>query len=769
MTKFLRYSTLTLIFLTILIPLYVSNNLFFPYITGKAFAFRILVEIGFALYLLLVLRDKKYAPKFSWLSTLITGFVVVAFIADLLGVNPLRSLWSNFERMEGWVTIIHMWAYFIIMTGTFGPGEEGRRMWHNFFRATVFAAFIVGLYGVAQLIGSSTFFQNHLPSMYQWFHKNFEIHQGSVRIDASLGNAIYMAVYMLVHAFIAFYLGLVEWSRKKIGLVWLYSILGVFYGYLVFETATRGTILGLVGGLMLSLAIYAFFGDFKKGEPSKLRWWSLGIIVAFVLAGVLLIANKNAAWVQKSTVLSRLASISWSENKTQARGYIWPMAVNGILSNPKTALIGSGQENFNYIFNANYNPKMWNQEQWFDRAHNVYLDWLVAGGLATFLLYISLFVTAIVLLWKSNLSFAEKSLLTGLFVGYGIHNIFVFDNIASYMIFYTMLGFVHTISAQKPLKWLEIRDKQTENMIVVRDYIYFPIIAILFFIVLYFVNIRPIQANLALITALNSCSSSGMRPSAALYENALKYNEYVANQEIREQLLNCATSVVGASAAPADMKKEFFDSSLQEIRNQIAATPLDARIYALGGVFLDNAHDWTDAAALLQRSLELSPNKQSIMYELAQNYLNTNKIPEALDLLKKAYELAPENDNAKLAYASTLILVGQEKSGIAVYGGDESFLVDPRIVGIYAQNKNYTKAIELAKKVIEKDPNTLQNYGNLVALYYQVGDKADALKVLETMKTKFPEALKDINNAISEISGVKPPAATTGDAKATVE
>src|SRR4051812_44804050 len=129
-TKILRNLSLGLIFLTAFIPLYVSNSLFFPFITGKAFAFRIIVEILFALWLVLVLRDKKYAPRFSWLSAVITGFAVVVLIADLAGVNPIRSLWSNFERMEGWVTIIHLWAYFIVVTSVFGSGEEGRRMWH---------------------------------------------------------------------------------------------------------------------------------------------------------------------------------------------------------------------------------------------------------------------------------------------------------------------------------------------------------------------------------------------------------------------------------------------------------------------------------------------------------------------------------------------------------------------------------------------------------------------------------------------------------------
>jgi hypothetical protein len=52
------------------------------------------------------------------------------------------------------------------------------------------------------------------------------------------------------------------------------------------------------------------------------------------------------------------------------------MALKGIAERP---VLGWGQENFNYVFNKYYNPQMFGQEEWFDRTHNVVLDWLIAG------------------------------------------------------------------------------------------------------------------------------------------------------------------------------------------------------------------------------------------------------------------------------------------------------------------------------------------------------------------------------------------------------
>ena len=48
------------LFAVLLLPLYVENDFYFPFITGKNFAFRIIVEIVFAAWILLALLDTQY-------------------------------------------------------------------------------------------------------------------------------------------------------------------------------------------------------------------------------------------------------------------------------------------------------------------------------------------------------------------------------------------------------------------------------------------------------------------------------------------------------------------------------------------------------------------------------------------------------------------------------------------------------------------------------------------------------------------------------------
>ena len=65
--KILRGVLLGGIFLIPFIPFIVPGTFFFPFITGKNFAFRILVEILFAAWAILALANAVYRPHKSLL------------------------------------------------------------------------------------------------------------------------------------------------------------------------------------------------------------------------------------------------------------------------------------------------------------------------------------------------------------------------------------------------------------------------------------------------------------------------------------------------------------------------------------------------------------------------------------------------------------------------------------------------------------------------------------------------------------------------------
>jgi len=117
--QILKNTILVGLFLVPFVPFLVSSSLFFPFITTKAFAWRIIVETVFAAWVLLALLDTDYRPKKSIILYAVFSFLVVIGLADLFGVAPVKSFWSNFERMEGYVTLLHLGVFFLVISSVF--------------------------------------------------------------------------------------------------------------------------------------------------------------------------------------------------------------------------------------------------------------------------------------------------------------------------------------------------------------------------------------------------------------------------------------------------------------------------------------------------------------------------------------------------------------------------------------------------------------------------------------------------------------------------
>ncbi len=753
-----RFLTLASLFLIPIFPLIVANSMFFPFITGKAFYFRLLVEIAFASWAVLAFLDAKYRPRLNALTIGVTVFALVTLVADLVGVNPIRSFWSNFERMEGWITILHLWMFFMVASNVFGSGEDGKRQWHKWMNVSLVVAFIVACYGLGQLLGWAA------------------IHQGSSRIDASLGNAAYMAVYMLISAGFAAYLFLESKGRRAkviakesaykgfraviaimkalvfdlTVLEWTYAVLVLLFSYELYETATRGTILGLAGGIMVALVSYAAFA---RSATKRSRAISGGLVALCAAAVVVFIVVRHNPVIANNPILGRLASISLSSSETTARLYIWQQAFIGFKERP---VLGWGQEDFNYIFNANYSPAMYSQEQWFDRAHSVYLDWLAASGLVGLLSYLSLYVLLLIAVWKSHMYASEKSVLTGLIAGYAIHNIFVFDNLASYVLFFAILGFAASLTRENSTgRSLSVVGGDKEASAEVVEYAVAPVAIISLVAGIYLLTFQPIQENLRLITALQQCSGASGLPDTSAFQTALSSWPYVGKQETREQLLSCAGQVLQSQQIPGQTKQAFFALAAQEISNQISATPKDARIYTLAGSFMNQIGAFTQAGALLEDAHLLSPAKQSIDFVLANNYINLGKNDQAISLLKQAYESDTEDLDAKNAYATALVIGGKEADAKALFGNDETLFNTPSMAEAYALAKQYPKAIAIYQALIGTSTDNTDLIVKLAQVQYSAGMISAAVSTMRSMEASHPEYTTQIEAAVKQIQAGK--------------
>ena len=105
------------ILLVLLMPLVITSSTLFPFIVGKAIYARIMIEVTFGAWVVLVLVAPKHRPKRSWILIAFGVWLVASIIAGYAGVSLQRSLWSTYERMQGIVDLAH-WAGFVLVAGS---------------------------------------------------------------------------------------------------------------------------------------------------------------------------------------------------------------------------------------------------------------------------------------------------------------------------------------------------------------------------------------------------------------------------------------------------------------------------------------------------------------------------------------------------------------------------------------------------------------------------------------------------------------------------
>lgn len=649
--EILKYMIWAGIYVVLIVPFIVANGMFFPYITGKAFAFRIIVEIIFGLWLILIMKDKEFRPKFSWIAVSVITLVSVLLVADIFAIAPYKAFWSNFERMEGWITFIHLSMYFLVLGSMF----KKEKLWLWFLRLNLVAGALMAVSSISE-----------------------GIKEGVIRFAGPLGNPIYISVYFLFIFFFALFIlyqdvlakKLTNWSalRKVFANVLFYVYLAIaLMSLFVMYRTSRGALLGVIGGVFVGAVLLAVF----EKENKVTRQIALGTIIAIVAVVGIFFGLKDTSFIRNNPTLSRFAEISWSNVNGQARQLVWPMALKGFEEKP---ILGWGQEGFNYVFNKYYDPRMWGQESWFDRAHDAPLDFLVAAGLLGLLSYLALFGSALYLLWfrHNNINIAERAILTGLFTGYLFQAIFVFDNLVSYVMFFTTLAYVHSRLTNIDSKIIALPNsphsynkniKESEEVpgylsIFVQDeeyqnYILIPLVIIATTFIVWWVNIPSLNANQTLIQALGLLNAGRVTDSMEAFKTALAYKS-MGDSEIREQLLSAAPEVLKMTGVDQEVKKEFLALTVDEAEKQIALVPNDARYYVLMGSLLNNIGGPEQALPYIKKAIELTPNKQMARFELIQSLIALGKNEEGMAEAKTAYELDKSYDRAKLFYSETV-------------------------------------------------------------------------------------------------------------------
>lgn len=625
-----------------------SSGLYFPFISGKNFIFRLLVEVAFFGWVALALRDPKYRLNIRRSPLLIaySVFMAILLLADLFGVDSFKSVWSNFERMEGFVGHIHLFAYFVVLSAMLHTVTDYERMFKYFIASNI----AVLVFGYGQMIGAKGYiFSQLLPGLSEKFSALFPIHMSENRLDSTLGNSAYFAIYCLMFAFIAALLWLQQ--KKDSKYTWFYPTLIALNIIALFYTGTRGTQIGALVGAFVTLGIVGWF------EKGVLRRRIVGILVVGMILVASIFAFKNTSFIQNSPTLARFASISPTDLTGMSRLSIWKISYEAFKERP---LLGYGQDNFSYIYASKFIPeKMWQLESWYDRSHDVFFDWLIAAGALGLLSYLSLYVVTLYLLWirKNEMPLRERAILTGLLAGYFVHNIFVFDNLISYVMFFAVLAYIAFRTGA--------RGGVHEGKAVSLDHmnmLWLPLIGIVFLFTQYYVNYLPFRVNKLLVKGLDVNRLIQTMPFDQVvkveresFQKAIALHT-LGSTEAREQFLQTAVRISQVTI-PADIPQEQRQAAIagvndlvkaarSDIESSYEANKDDVRMLSIYGMFYNGIGDGVSAEKVLARAHELAPKKQLVSFDLVRAYLLQGKFDQAYALAKETYDLAPAYSDA---------------------------------------------------------------------------------------------------------------------------
>lgn len=539
-------------------------------------------------------------------------------------------------------------------------------------------------------------------------------------MDGTLGNAIYLAVYMMFHVFFTL-LALFKWGKESVSLQIWYGFALVLQLVMIFYAATRGATIGLFAGVFVTGLLFFLLG---RSNPVLKKAGIGSILVVLLLVGGL-VALKDTSLVAQNKALSRLTAIASPSafmGELQTRFTIWGMALEGFQERPA---FGWGQEGFNYVFNAYYQPSLYAQEQWFDRAHNAFVDWLIAGGAVGFLLYLALFAVPAWYLSRPNILFpiSERVILAGLLCAYAVNNTSVFDNLTSYMFFMVLLAYItfRTYESNAPVP---TAPAVPPHLFVAGA----SSIVIVSAVIFYFVNVPGILAASTLLSAVRSYPEEGIAKNFEVFKEAAVF-QGLGRQEVREQLIQFASEVMKSGEGDKAFQEAVIKRAVEEMQKEISANPNDARLHVFMGSFLRQMGASDEARKELLRALELSPNKQTIMLEMGISYYEQRKIDDAITWFKKAFDLNERYDTARVFYAVAAI-ENNDREVADLLLNDRYGTVTPDndfLLQAYVGMKDYQRVIGVLKSKLETNPTDSELHIKLSNAYLTVGDRESAI------------------------------------------
>ncbi|MBI4993753.1 O-antigen ligase family protein [Candidatus Wolfebacteria bacterium] len=636
----------------------VSQATIFPFIIGKYVWFRTTIDLALIFFLLGILGSPQEAEQYikklknvlkSPIAIVVGLFVLMFILAGFFGVDPANSFWSNFERGEGGLQIIHFYIFFLLLATMFF--EEGQ--WIKIFSCSIVAAFIMIGYGILAGFGINGF-------LGQLF-----IDPG-FRFGGAIGNSAYVAAYLIFIIFYALYIFFTKYRQRSqlFGNIIILVPIIIFFGAFL-AAATRGAVLGLIAAAIAFL-LYLIF------TAKKIRKISIIFIASLILIFSLGVKLKDSEEIKKLP-FSRIFDISVNTQTFHDRIVVWKMAWDGFKKRP---ILGYGPENFLRVFEENFNTDYYNplipssrEFSWFDRAHSVIFDYLSETGILGFFSYASIFGTFYFFIFRKfkkqvaennqnsagkfehsqnrflSLPLPARALVFSLPIAYLVQGLVLFDTLPVYINLFMFFAFVYYIfnstiiiiknngKSQKINKDQKILNYQIVSIIG----IIFAILSIIYG------SIFPYLKAMAYTADMNKPHTVGDFKDR--FNNIYNIYSPISNKEISLYLVdNIRNLISNQQNQPEQIMRLFVDFIEDKIdKNDVRQLMPMAKIYSIMWERYGNEGDYRKSVDYYLTSLKIGPKLPPALYGLFSLYYLHNDNEAVENIGKNILQYWPQD------------------------------------------------------------------------------------------------------------------------------
>ncbi len=604
-----------------------------------------------------MISEKAFVFKKTPLDIPLLLFLGANILSTIFSIDPHTSIWGYYSRSNGGLLslISYLALYFAFVSNM---------NWSNvktLLKFSLASGFIISFWAILEHFGISF----SCVLLRGQFNDSCWVQDVQARVFATLGQPNWLAAYLSMLIFPAIYLFLSAITRFHV----IYYIL-LLNLYLAFTfTYSRGPSLGLIGGLVVFIALY--LRSQSKRINSKLLLIVMGSFLAVnIFFGSALtsfrLVSKFAAPARPVIALPQTSTTQLENGGTesgQIRFIVWEGALNIWKTNP---ILGTGLETFAYSY-YQYRPASHNlTSEWdflYNKAHNEYLNYLATTGLVGFLTYIGVIGTFVI--WcikyyvlcitrkKHNTYYLllTTSLLAS-YISYLIYNFFLFSVVIIAIFFYLFPALVFVATESTTAFSFQL---SAFRLIYKRPF-----------------YTRIAKVIVVLLTVYLIYSVIKIWTADTIFNQGEKASE-TGNPGKAYNFLSQAVDL--------NTSEPFYRSELAFSAAQAAAA-LEQTDATLSAALKD------EATAQMGKVLSNSPKNVSFYRTAIRTYFELASIDQTLKAIDKAISLAPTDP--KLYYNKALVLDTQGKVAEELKVLDQALKLKPDYLEAIQQLKDAT-------------------------------------------------------------------------------